>query len=198
MRGRGAQVLSRPPARCAAGAGAHGTPAATTECTVASALPTDQPPPSAALSTCTSPSMDSSTSRARPGRHFSSVGNGCRCYLTSGTRETIHPSYQSTPRTRNTLPCALPGPDSLVTACGCAVRPGSADGGRWRRRTTVCRPSTRSSLAGSASPPGRAIPRSSRGMRAPRERRGSVADVGVARGGGFCMSAARVYGPDRL
>ena len=180
MRGHGGKVLSRAPSRCAGVAGAHGTPAATTECTVAVPLPTDQPRTSAAPSTCTSPSMDSSTSRARPGRHFSSVGNGCRCYLTSGTRETIHPSYQSTPRTRNTLPCALPGPDSLVTACGCAVRPGSADGGGWRRRTTVWRPSARSSLAGSASPPGRAILRSSRGMRALRERPGSAADVGVA------------------
>ena len=116
-------------------------------------------------------------------------------------RPSIHhtnpPRARGTPNTPSTVRPAWPRL-SRDHFCGCAVRPGSADGGRWRRRTTVCRPSTRSSLAGSASPPGRAIPRSSRGMRAPRERRGSVADVGVARGGGFCMSAVRVYGPDRL
>ena len=66
--------------------------------------------------------MDSWTFSQLLSRHFSSVGITYRCYLTSGTRETIHPSYQTTARTPNTLPCALPGPDSLVTACGSAVR----------------------------------------------------------------------------
>ena len=157
MRGHGAQVLSRAPARCAGGVGTHGTRAATIECTVALALPADKPSHSAAPSTCTTPSMDSSTSRRRVRRHFSSVGNGCRCYPTFGTFGDFHSSYQPTLRKWDTLPCTLASPIPLVTACGPAVRLGSADGDGWRRHAHRVRRAGRPGLAASCSWPRRPI-----------------------------------------
>ena len=99
-----------------------------------------------------------------------------------------HPAHAEQPPTR---PAWLRLSIRLSPLCaGC----GDTDGGGWRRRSAVLPPSSLSGSAGSARPPVRAIPRSSRGQRAPRERPGSVADVGGATGGGFCKRTARVCG----
>ena len=64
--------------------------------------------------------MDSSTFWLLPRLHIFPVGITRRCYPTPQTREIIHPSYQSTPRTRDTWPSSLPGPDSHLACCGFA------------------------------------------------------------------------------
>ena len=88
-----------------------------------------------------------------------------------------HPAHAEQPPTR---PAWLRLSIRLSPLCaGC----GDTDGGGWRRRSAVWPPASRAGSAGSARPPVRAIPRSSRGQQTPRERPGSVADVGGAVGG---------------
>ena len=98
-----------------------------------------------------------------------------------------HPAHAEQPPKR---PAWLRLSIRLSPLCaGC----GGIDGGGWRRRSAVWRPASRSGSAGSARPPVRAMPRPSRGQRAPRERPGSAADVGGAVGGGFRKRTARVW-----
>ena len=71
---------------------------------------------------CASHFLDWSPFWQWPRVHVFTVGNSCRCYRTSGTPETIHPSYQTTTHTRCMFPCALHSPDAHLTACDSTLR----------------------------------------------------------------------------
>ena len=180
---------------CADGAGMHLAAEATTVCTVFVSLPAGEPPTSARSLTCSSPSVDSCTFWLCSRWHILPVGNTCRCYPPPGTRETIHPSYQSTARTRCTLPCALPASDSRFVSHSYAqavATPMEADGGE--ARPFGSQPAAEAWQPWPAHLCGRfhALPAGcGRRLVVPR----SVAPLGVCRRGGFCMRAVRTGDP---
>ena len=186
----------------AARVGTNRSPSATALYPVAAASTPIEPSPSAAPLTCPCPFADPWPWRRWPSRHILLVGSCCRCYPPLWTREIIHPTYQSTPRTRNTIPCALPRPDSLVTACGCALPCMCADGSGWRRHSPRFRRAARPGSAASSSWPRRPIQGFFSGLRATRERSGTAEGASLASarvgGGGFCMGAGRAGGPAGL
>ena len=132
VRERGTEAVSEACAGCAGAAGMHLTAVATSLRLVAEPSGAIEPRPSPAPSTCSEPFTVSWPFRRWASRHILPVGITCRCYLPPGTRETIHPSYQSTARTRCTLPCALPASDSRFVSHGSAqdvATSMAADGG---------------------------------------------------------------------
>ena len=139
--------------------------------------------------------MDSCTSLLRSRWHFLLVGNTCRCYLPPGTCETIHPSYQSTARTRCTLPCALPASDSRFVSQAQAqdvATSMAADGG-------VARPFDDQPAAEAWQPRPARLRGRFYAFPAGCGRHGSDQGASLTSeapwGGGFDMRAARVYDP---
>ena len=174
--------------------GAHRTVAATKLRPVAAASSAKEPPHSARSPTGSSPFAASWLWRHPPSRHILLVGSCCRCYPPPWTREIIHPTYQSTPRTRDAVPCALPRPDSLVTACGWALPCVCADGRGWRHLSPRFRPAAQPGLVASSSQPQRPIQSFFCEQRTTRERPGSAqrASPASAAEGGVVSARARL------
>ena len=113
----------------------------------------------------------------------------------SNARETIHSSYEPTPRTRSNLPRALPGSDSRFVShryAQAAATPMAAVGG-------AARPFGRQPAAQARQArPGRLCGRSHAlfaGSRRPGSDQGASLTSEAPWGGGFDMRAARVYDP---
>ena len=193
VRERGAEPVSEACAGRAATAGMHLTAVATSLCLVAEPSTAIEPRPSPAPSTCSAPFMDSWPFWRWPSRHILPVGITCRCYPTPRTRETIHSSYEPTPRTRSNLPCALPGSDSRfvshryaqaaatpMAAVGGAARPFDGQPAAQARQARPARLCGRSH----ALPAGSGRPGSDQGASLTSE---------APWGGGFDMRTARVW-----
>ena len=195
VRERGAEPVSEACAGCAGELGMHLTASATSLRLVAEPSSAIEPSRSPAPSTCSAPFMDSWPFWRWPSRHILPVGITCRCYPTPRTRETIHSSYEPTPRTRSNLPRALPGSDSRFVShryAQAVATPMAAVGGAARPFGRQPAAQARQARPGRLCGRSRALPA---GSGRPGSDQGASLTSEAPWGGGFDMRAARVYDP---